>query len=173
MQNWEPQNSHSSPVTLWKSARLWVRRGPQHLGHTKAWGIFFRLASCFSKQMMKALVRKMGRTNTGIMAENGNFHSTAEKDKNNLLLVVYFIVTMKSCTQLFFQKSWKMLGLRSLFYKCRERITDLPKIRLLSQSHSHKLMLIPVSALLGAVKWGFIYIFFRINLNIPKISLWA
>lgn len=124
--------SHSSPVTLWISARLWVRRGPQHLGHTKAWGIFFRLASCFSKQMMKALVRKMGRTNTGIVAENGNFHSTAEKekDKNNLLLVVYFILVIGFYTQLFFQKSQKMLGLRSLFYKCREQVTDLPEIRL-------------------------------------------
>ena len=79
---------------------------------------------------MKALARKMKRTNTGITAGNGNFHSTAEKDKNNVLLVVYFIVIMGSYTQLFFQKSQKMLGSRSLFYKCRGRITDLPKIRL-------------------------------------------
>jgi len=59
--------------------------------------------------MMKALVRKTRRTNTGIVAENGNFHSTAEKekDKNNLLLVVYFIVIMGSYTQLFFQQSRK------------------------------------------------------------------
>lgn len=41
---------------------------------------------------MKALVRKMERTNTGMVAENGNFHSTAEKDKNYVLLMVYFIV---------------------------------------------------------------------------------
>lgn len=52
---------------------------------------------------MKALVRKMGRANTGIVAENGNFHSTAEKDKNNVLLMVYFIVTMGSILSFSFQ----------------------------------------------------------------------
>lgn len=124
------QLPHATPVTLWKSARVWVRRGPQHLGHTKARGIFFRLASCFSMEMMKALVRRRRSTNAGIVAENGNSHSTAEKDKNNLLLVVNFILIMGCYTGLFFQKSQKILGSSSLFYKCRKMITYLPKNRL-------------------------------------------
>lgn len=62
----------------------------QPLGRTKARGSFLCLASCFSSQAMKELARRTGKTNTGIMAEYGSFHSTAEKEQNNLLYSLLF-----------------------------------------------------------------------------------
>lgn len=83
------------------------RAAAQPLGRTKARGSFLCLASCFSNQAMKALARRTGKTNTGIMAEYGSFHSTAEKEQNNLLYSV-FLYILYSCihsnvTMFFFQ----------------------------------------------------------------------
>lgn len=82
------------------------RAAAQPLGRTKARGSFLCLASCFSSQAMKELARRMGKTNTGIMAEYGSFHSTAEKEQNNLLyslLFFFFSFNINRLSLIFYQ----------------------------------------------------------------------
>lgn len=81
------------------------RAAAQPLGRTKARGSFLCFASCFSSQAMKALARRTGKTNTGIMAEYGSFHSTAEKEQNNLLysLLFFFSFNINRLSLIFYQ----------------------------------------------------------------------